>query len=368
MLHFYKTYYPDTFGGIEQFIFQLCKGGASHGVDSTVLSLSPRGVSDISFWHGHRVVTGKSTFEIASTPFSINSFGLFRKLVNECDIVHYHFPYPFMDMMHLINRVKKKTIVTYHSDIIKQKKMLKLYQPLMTVFFNNIDHIVATSPNYMESSSILRKYREKTSIIPLGISPSSYPQVSILFLNKWRNIITGRFYLFIGALRYYKGLDTLLEAAIGTAYPIVILGAGPSEDSLKHKADTLGLSNVIFLGALSDEDKVALLYLCYAIVFPSNFRSEAFGISLLEGAMFSKPLITAEIGTGTTYVNIHLETGLVVTPSDPNSLRISMDYLWEHPDEAEKFGIAAKKRFDQLFTAEKMISKYIELYNRLLTR
>jgi O-antigen biosynthesis rhamnosyltransferase len=172
----------------------------------------------------------------------------------------------------------------------------------------------------------------------------------------------------VGALRYYKGLDVLLDAARGAVYPIVILGSGPFEDELKRKAESLCLSNIIFVGALPDEDKIALLNLCYAFVFPSNLRSEAFGISLLEAAMYGKPLITAEIGTGTTYVNIHLETGLVVASSDPGSLRSAMDYLWEHPDKTQLFGIAAKVRFENFFTADKMINKYAELYNDILSK
>lgn len=368
ILHFYKTYYPDTFGGIEQFIFQLCEGSNSFGVEPTVLSLSTRGVSDTRSLHGHRIVTGKIDFEIASTPFSIGSIKIFRELLDDCDIVHYHFPYPFMDLVHLMNRVKKKSIVTYHSDIVKQKKLIKLYYPIMMLFLKNVDQIIATSPNYFETSPVLKKFHEKTSVIPLGISPSSYPKISTSILHKWKQILPRQFYLFVGALRYYKGLDILLEAAQGAAYPIVILGSGPCEDELKQKAENLNLSNIIFVGALPDEDKIVLLHLCYAFVFPSNIRSEAFGISLLEGAMYGKPLISAEIGTGTSYVNVHLETGLIVTPSDPSSLRSAMDYLWENPNKAQCLGSAAKTRFEKLFTADRMISKYCLFYNDMMEK
>jgi len=152
----------------------------------------------------------------------------------------------------------------------------------------------------------------------------------------------------------------------GTGYPVVIVGSGPVETELKKHAAQLGLKHVHFLGMLPDEDKVALLQLCYGVVFPSHLRSEAFGISLLEGAMYGKPMISSEIGTGTTFVNIGGETGLVVPPSDPAALRQAMRYLWEHPDEAAEMGKRAEERYWKFFTAEQMVRSYAELYNDLL--
>lgn len=166
-------------------------------------------------------------------------------------------------------------------------------------------------------------------------------------------------------LRYYKGLHILLDAAQGTDYPIVIVGAGPIEAELKAQAARLGLRNIFFLGAVPDEDKVALLTLCYGVVFPSHLRSEAFGISLLEGAMYRKPMISSEIGTGTTFINIGDETGLVVPPSDPVALRQAMSYLWEYPEEAANMGRRAEERYWEHFTAEQMVKSYVDLYDDL---
>jgi rhamnosyl/mannosyltransferase len=138
------------------------------------------------------------------------------------------------------------------------------------------------------------------------------------------------------------------------------------EQELQARAQELKLPHVFFLGKLSDEDKVALLTLCFAVVFPSHLRSEAFGISLLEGAMFGKPMISSEIGTGTTFINVHGETGLVVAPADPGAFRHAMQYLVEHPLEAKAMGENASRRYQRLFTAEKMVSGYLELYDELV--
>ena len=108
--------------------------------------------------------------------------------------------------------------------------------------------------------------------------------------------------------------------------------------------------------------------LSYAIIFPSHLRSEAFGISLLEGAMYGKPLISSEIGTGTTYINIDGETGLVVEPSNPEALHKAMEYLLKNPNIAKKMGEGAARRYKNYFTASKTAESYHNLYNSLLNK
>ena len=148
----------------------------------------------------------------------------------------------------------------------------------------------------------------------------------------------------------------------------MIVGAGPEEAALKAQAVRLGLTNVVFVGAVGEEDKVALLTLCYALSFPSHLRSEAFGISLLEGAMYGKPLISCEIGSGTTYINIDGETGLVTPPGDVQALRAAMRTLWDNPKMAREMGARAAARFEATFTAEKMAASYAALYSELVAR
>lgn len=366
VLHFYKTYLPDTIGGVEQVINQLVRGTERKGITSEVLSLTTAAADKTVEVDGHLVHRCHTNFEIASTPFSVSAFKRFRQLAKGADLIHYHFPYPFADIMHFVSQVKKPTLVSYHSDIIKQKHLLKLYKPLMHSFLSKVDYIVAASPNYLESSKTLSRFKHKTSVITYGLDKATYPPASIEKLNFWRKQFGPRFFLFIGVIRYYKGLHILVEAARNSDYPIVIMGAGPVEEELKANAAKFGIKNIYFLGFLSKEDQVALLELCYAIVFPSHLRSEAFGIALLEGAMYGKPLISCEIGTGTTYINIDKETGVVVPPNDPTMLRQAMDYLWNNPREAAAMGQRAEARYWKLFTSEQMAQSYVALYKKLL--
>ncbi|MES2819174.1 MAG: glycosyltransferase family 4 protein [Pseudomonadota bacterium] len=366
VLHFFKTYLPDSMGGIEQVIYQICQSGLAHDIQSEVLTLSATPEPASLMLDGHRVHRAKLDLHIASTGFSYSVLKRFRELAAEVDVVNYHFPWPFMDLVHFASGVRKPSVVTYHSDIVRQKHLLKLYQPLMHRFLTSADRIVVASPNYLRTSKVLTHYRDKTRVIPYGLDKASYPVPSAERLDRWRQVVGERFFLFVGVMRYYKGLHILLEALKGTPYPVVIVGAGPLEQELRAQAMALQLHHVRFLGRLEDEDKVALLQLSGAIVFPSHLRSEAFGISLLEGAMYGKPMISSEIGTGTSYINIHGETGLVVPPSNPQALREAMRQLWNNPQQAAQMGIRAEQRYQQLFTAERMGQQCAELYRELL--
>lgn len=354
-------------GGTEQVIHQLARGSCKYGVSTDVLSLTRQVTPQTIEMDGYRTHLAKLNFEIASTGFSLSALFRFAQLAKEADIVHYHYPWPFMDLVHFATGLRKPTVVTYHSDIIRQKALLRLYRPLQWRFLASVDRIVATSENYYASSPVLKHFSNKVDVIPIGLDKQTYPQVQPDRLKHWHAKFGNGFFLFIGMFRYYKGLHILLEAARGTNFPIVLVGTGPIEQELKDQSSTLGLHNIHFLGQLPEVDKVALLTLCHGVVFASHLRSEAFGVSLLEGAMYGKPMISSEIGTGTSFVNIDGETGLVVPPSDPSALRQAMCYLLEHPNIAAAMGERAEARYRSHFTAERMVGVYMDLYKKLLS-
>lgn len=366
VLHFFKTYYPDTTGGIEQVMYQLCQGSRAFGVEGQVLTLSRTSSPARIQIADHTVTRANENFHLASTGFSAQVFSTFKAMAAEADLVHFHFPWPWMDVVHFATRHRKPTVLSYHSDVIKQRSLLKLYTPLMKLMLGSMDRILVASPNYQRTSEALKPFANKTVVVPYGLDRSAYPQVSEQRTAHWRKQLPEKFFLFVGVLRYYKGLDSLLSALDGVDYPLVIIGSGPEEQALKAQAERLSLRNVHFLGRLDDEDKACILQLCYALIFPSHLRSEAFGISLLEAAMYGKPLISCEIGTGTTYVNIHEKTGLAVPPASPLALREALRRLWNNADQAQSFGTQAKARFDHLFTAEQMCAATVRVYRDVL--
>ena len=182
----------------------------------------------------------------------------------------------------------------------------------------------------------------------------------------WRETVGDNFFLFVGAFRYYKGLHILLDAAERSRLPVVIVGGGPLEAEVRREAQQRGLSNVVFTGMLNDEDKYILFQLCRGVVFPSHLRSEAFGITLLEGARFARPLISCEIGTGTSFINQDKVNGCVIPPNDSQALVEAMNELWHNDETASRYGENSRRRFEEMFTADHMIDAYVNLYTTLL--
>ena len=365
VLHVYKTFYPDSMGGLEQAIAQMVGATEKMGVQNRILSVTTERKPARLLWGEATHFRYTQSITIASNSISLSMLRDFRQHVEWADVVHYHFPWPFADLLHLLCRVRKPSILTYHSDIVRQRKLMWIYRPLMRAFLGRVNRIVATSPNYILTSEVLRCYPHKTSVIPLGLNPGSYPIPKAEALARWRSVVGEGFFLFVGVIRYYKGLHILLDAVHKSKLRVVIVGAGPIEQELRERADSMELRNVRFLGALPDEDKVALLQLSAAVVFPSHMRSEAFGVTLLEGAMFGKPLISSEIGTGTSYVNIHCETGLVVKAGDPAALRNAMEQLEANPELQVRLGQGARKRFEENFLADQMGETYQDIYREL---
>ena len=210
VLHFFKTYYPETMGGIEQVIFQIAEGGIRHGFESEVLYLSERGAARNEKVGHHLTHRSKLDLHVASTGFSLSAFKDFAELAKKADIVHYHFPWPYMDLVHFYSRIKKPAVVSYHSDIVKQKTLLKLYQPLMNRFLSSVDCVVASSPNYAESSPVLTHFKDKVRVVPYGLDRQTYPKPSAEKLAFWRERF-GRALLFVrwrSALLQGFGLST----------------------------------------------------------------------------------------------------------------------------------------------------------------
>lgn len=361
VLHVFKVYLPEARGGIEQVIWQVAEGTFPLGVESTVFTLSKRPARNALSVDHHHVVQAKEHFYIASTGLTLTGMGTFRRLAAEADVIHYHFPWPMMDFMHVLAGLSKPSIVTYHSDVVKQSAIMPVYRPLMDNFLGRVDAIVATSPNYAASSAVLTRYRDKVQVIPIGLDPARSPTPSEGTLEKWRARVGEGFFLFLGALRYYKGLQYLLEAAEQTGLPVVIAGHGELDVGIDA-------NNVSVLGAVSEDDKSALLHLAGGFVFPSHLRSEAFGVALLEAAFAGLPMISCEIGTGTSYVNSHGETGLVVPPGDSAGLASAMMTLWQDEDLRAQFGAAARARAQRMFRADDAARAYVTLYEEVVAR
>lgn len=365
VLHAYRTYFPDTRGGVEETIRQTCLNTRGHGIESRVLCLSPAPTPAVLEREEAAVYRVQRHGEIASCTISLRAPALMRRLARWADVLHYHFPWPFADMLHFAIGERPPALVTYHSDIVRQRVLGQVYRPLMDRFLGSMDRIVCTSPNYLATSPVLSRLRERVEVVPIGIAPSSYPAPDDDELESARREFGEGFFLYVGVLRYYKSVHVLLDAMRGAPFRAVIVGAGPLGGALARQATRLRLGNVVFAGAVGDRTKVALLRLCRAVVFPSALRSEAFGVTLLEAAMHGRPMVSTETGTGTSYVNLDGRTGLVVAPGSDEALRAAMARLYADPALARSMGEAARRRFEAEFTGERMGGRYARLYRAI---
>lgn len=370
ILHVFRTYFPEPPGGVQEVIRQICLSTSVSGlISNTVYTLSPKPNPRIIQRPEGVVIRERSWMSPASCDIGgIASIASFAEQVRHADIIHYHFPWPFGDVLHSLVRPKIPSIVTYHSDIVRQRWLGLIYSPLMWHTLKSMDVIVATSPNYARTSTILNQpsVKDKVKVIPLGIDEHSYATEHNKEILEKLNLNNQPFFLFLGVPRYYKGVHTLIKAAKLVNAKIVIAGTGGELEQLKQMVGEFYLKNVIFAGFVSDSEKITLIKACRALVLPSHLRSEAFGMVLIEAAMFSKPMISCDIGTGTSYVNVNEETGFVVEPEQAESLGRAMNTLLNEESLANQMGFAARLRYERLFSGPALGQAYTSLYNELL--
>jgi len=373
VLHVYRTYFPDSPGGVQEVIRQIALATKTFGIESRIFALSPNPCSaPISLDEG-QVTQSKSLLAPASCDIGgINSLRAFKELVDWADVLHYQFPWPFADALHFLAHVKKPSLLTYQSDIVRQRFLGRLYAPLMHRMLASMSSVIATSPAYAMTSPVLKKYvsPSRLKVVPNGIADFRDKVVTKPISPAIQTLISQNrsFILSIGVMRYYKGFHSLVAAALTIDAPIVFAGSGPEELDLRRQAADIGANNVIFLGQISDDEKILLLRHCSIFVLPSHLRSEAFGMVLVEAAMFGKPLVCCEIGSGTSYINIDKETGFVVSPENPLELSEAINILLKDKSLAADMGLAARFRYEKYFSGEALGEAYSLLYREAVNQ
>lgn len=369
VLHVYRTYFPDPQGGMQEAIRQLCLAAKAEDVSNTIFTLSPKPHPTVIELPEARVVRSRSWAAPASCDLGgVDALRKFRRLAGQSDVLHFLYPWPFADLMRALTGVKTPAVLTYVSDVVRQRWLGRAYAPLMWRTLRSMRAIVANCPAYARTSPVLSDpaIRDKVRVIPLGIVEESYPaQGDETVFSRLGLAADEPYFLFIGVLRYYKGLHTLITAARQVKARIVIGGSGPEGEKLRTFSDQSATTNVLFAGQVSDEEKVALLKHCRAMVLPSHWRSEAYGMVLVEASLFGRPLVSCEIGTGTSFVNAHTESGLVVPPENPIALAGALNALLHDSSLAESLGRGARARYERLFSGPALGRAYAELFREV---
>jgi len=367
ILHVYKDFYPPVNGGMERHIALMCRFQREWAeVEALVCSRSLR--TRVVERDGTRVTEVGEWGRFQSAPVSPGFPWYLRK--TRADVVVVHVPNPTAEVGCLLARPRGKLVVRYHSDVVRQAAAMKVYGPVLVKFLAEADMIIPTSELYVQTSATLqavlaRRPDAPVRVVPLGILPEEFQQPGPERVEGFRSAYGGRYVLFSGMHRYYKGLEYLVRAARDIRAPVVIAGDGPERGRMMAMARDLGVS-IAFPGALSHADLVAHLHGCEVFAFPSSERSEAFGLSILEAQVCGKPVVATRLGTGVELANLDGQTGLNVPPRDPEALASAINALLDDPERARQMGAFARCRVERDFRAERVARAEFDLYREVM--
>jgi glycosyltransferase involved in cell wall biosynthesis len=362
-------------GGIETHVKNLCKGLASQGVDIVnLVSSLDQSTSDFHV-DRYRVVAVPTLGILASTSIAPVMVLTARRLHAQkpFDLIHLHFPDPMAHLVSMTMPAKIPRVITWHSDIVRQKRLLTLYRPWQIREIRRAEAVVASTRSHFRTSEQLpTDYpAERRHVIPFGFdyawlckTPATQHHIESIRARAGR-----RFIVFaLGRHVSYKGFDVLINAIAQTDAFLILGGDGPLHETLRALAARGGiLERVWFTGRLDADAVSACYHACDVFCMPSVTRAETFGIVQLEAMACGKPVICTDLGNGVNEVNGDYRTGITVPVGDALALASEITRLSQDPARCESVGTAARERSEKLFSINAMQSAHIALYHRLMT-
>ena len=354
-----NKFYGHVTGGVER-VTQQVSEGLKDRADIRVLACKKKGRTETEVLNGVEVCQAGSLGVLFSMPLSISFFRHFRKMAASADLVQLHMPFPLGDLALLLSGYRGKVVLWWHSDIVRQKKLMPLYKPLMKWTLRRADAVIAATKGNLLGSKYLRPYAKKCVIIPYGVKPAEEAAP--------RQAGAETEFLFVGRLVYYKGVEVLLEAFAKTeASRLTLVGEGVLKDALEARAQALGIADrVQFKSGLSDEEVEEELRRCDVLVLPSVENSEAFGLVQIEAMAQGKPVINTWLPTGVPNVSRSGRTGLTTAPGNAEALAAAMRELAADPAERAEMGRAARERVRKKFSESRMLDRVFDLYRSLV--
>jgi glycosyltransferase involved in cell wall biosynthesis len=370
---FLTKYYPPSEGGIERYGHMLCSDLLALGIEVEVVAVSEDKESEGEEWiDGVKVYRLLPQLNFNSTPITFDLPRLLKEKADGFDLLHLNFPYPWTDLLYLASWSHRKTVMTYHSDIFRRKwslsgMLLRAYHPVIHKVLARVSAIIASSPNCIENSPFLKRRSGKCRVIPMPVDVTDLDAVDSAAVAE-ESALFGRFVLFVGRLVYYKGVRYLIEALAQVPEArLVIVGRGPLEAELKQLAAELGLEDrIFFLGKITDDRLRAIYHACRCFVLPSVSHAEGFGIVLAEAMACRKPVISTQLQTGTSYVNLDGVSGYVVPPQNPAALAKKIDILMRDEALYKKLGEQARHRAITHFDRSIVVRETLNLYEEVL--
>ncbi|MEO8798275.1 MAG: glycosyltransferase, partial [Polyangiaceae bacterium] len=289
------------------------------------------------------------------------------------DVIHMHFPNPMGVMAYLASKKPKnhRIVISWHSDIVKQKRLLRAYRPVESLLLRHASAVLCASPNYAQSSTTIRAHEGRVAIVPYGIDLRDFePKVEVLQRAAAIRASFGkdsRLLLATGRLVYYKGFEVAVRAMAHIDAHLAIVGDGPLRGELEGLARRLGVADKVhFLGRQDDATLHAYYRACDVFVLPSIARSEAFAIVQLEAMACGRPVVNTQLDSGVPFVSRHEESGLTVPPEDPRALAAAVNRLLADDTWRRELGARGRARVEREFTKEKMAASTLAIYEEAL--
>jgi rhamnosyl/mannosyltransferase len=363
ILHLGK-FYPPHRGGIETHLQLLCRElSKSAEIEVIVANDSPR--VETESLDGVKVLRLRQRLNIAAAPVCQRLIREIRE--SPADIVHLHVPNPYAGLAFLMSGHRAPLVISWHSDIVRQRFLAGMFRPVERVLVRRAIALVASSPNYLESSPTLSRNRDKCHVISYGIDSDEFRLRDPARVEGIRRCYGSRIVLAVGRLVYYKGFEYLIRAMANVRGHLVIVGDGPLHAQLQAEAARVGVSGrVAFLGDLDRAELLNRYHAADVFVLPSVARSEAFGIVQLEAMASGKPVINTRLASGVPSVSVDGETGITVEPADPAALAAAINLLLDQPLLRARYGAAAERHVRDHFNLATMTARTLALYEQIL--
>jgi glycosyltransferase involved in cell wall biosynthesis len=360
----------ESFGGVENVVNTISKIATKY-LNLTSLIVSFNYKSQYTRIESEKILEFPNTMKFGRVYFSLHYKKILKNISEKDPIFIFHFPGGQIELYsEFYKSIPGKKICFFHGEAVSRNKFIEIFynQFFVKSFLKSMDIIITTSPNIVKSSDILKLYREKIKVIPLYVDTKHfYPK------NKDYNLIPKKFLnngieniiIYTGKFRRYKGLDYLVKSLslINKNCGLILIGNGPKKNYLEMLVKKLKLQDrVEFIEHVPFEQLPSYYSLADVFVLPSIDRGEGFGLVGLEAMACGTPVITTELGTGTSYYNIHGLTGLVVPPKNVEALANAIEYIVQNKEKFDKEII--RKRAEE-FSVEIFEKKIIELINTL---
>ena len=356
-------FYPPHIGGMETYLQALCQGLRSH-TDLHVIVSSEDRTSVEEVVDSVPVTRLATVLNVFSTAISPGMAAQIRS--SGADLVHIHLPNPTAVLAYLASGYRGHVVFTYHSDIVKQKVLARVFQPFLDTALQRSSAIITTSANYLATSPVLQAFRDRCHVIPYGIDTAQFEHPDPDAAGRIRARFGERLVITVGRLVYYKGLEHLIRAMANVRGKLVIVGDGPLRGKLESLAAQLGVAErVIFAGMISNAELLSYYHAAAVFVLASVARSEAFGIVQIEAMAAGLPVINTSLDTGVPLVSVHEQTGLTVPPADPEALAAAINRLLDDSNLRQKFGQAGVLRAREEFGLDSMLERTLELYRNV---